>query len=85
MECHETSNMFPPISTQQFDELVEDIRQHGLLEPIMLLEGKILDGRHRYRACLEAKVEPTFENYVGNDPVGYAICGGDIWTKANAQ
>lgn len=37
----------------------------------MLLEGKILDGRHRYRACLETGVAPAFREYDGSDPVAY--------------
>jgi N6-adenosine-specific RNA methylase IME4 len=49
------------------------IREHGLREPVVLFEGKVLDGRNRYRACEGAGVEPTFTVYTGDDPVSYVI------------
>jgi ParB-like chromosome segregation protein Spo0J len=30
-------------------------------------EGKILDGRHRYRACLELGITPKFVELGGSD------------------
>jgi predicted RNA methylase len=49
------------MSGQEFEDLVADIREHGLLDPILLTKDeKILDGRNRFAACLKAKVEPEF-------------------------
>lgn len=59
-EFHEAANAFPLMDEQRFAELVDDIRARGLLTQIQLYEGKILDGRNRYRACLAAGVEPQF-------------------------
>ena len=50
-----------------------DIRDHGLHEPIVVYEDKILDGRNRYRACEAAGGEPTFTVYQGEDPVSYVV------------
>lgn len=50
-----------------FDSLVADIRAHGQHEPISLFNGKIIDGRNRYRACLEAGVEPRYRHYEGTE------------------
>jgi len=51
------SSIVPLLEGEAFDELVADIRQHGLLEPIVLRDGRILDGRNRYHACQEAGAE----------------------------
>ena len=47
-DIHELCKLFPVMSGEQFDALIEDIRDNGLQSPIILFEGKILDGRHRY-------------------------------------
>jgi ParB-like chromosome segregation protein Spo0J len=72
-EFHSLADIFPMVEGADFAELVADIREHGLHEPILVYEGKILDGRNRYRACLTAGIEPTFTAYTGDDPVSYVI------------
>jgi hypothetical protein len=39
----------------------------------MLYEGKILDGRNRYNACIAAGVEPRYIDYEGHDPTPYVV------------
>lgn len=73
MQFHELANVFPLIEGDEFAGLVADIGKQGLLEAIVLLDGKILDGRNRYRACLEAGVEPHFEDFDGEDPVAFVV------------
>lgn len=58
---------------QPLADLTDDIRQHGLREPIWLYEGKILDGRNRWRACQAAGVEPVFADYTGDDALAFAV------------
>ena len=72
-EFHELANIFPLLEGKLFDELVEDIRESGQEQAIVLFEGKILDGRNLYRACEEAGIEPRFTEFSGGDPVRYVI------------
>jgi ParB-like chromosome segregation protein Spo0J len=57
----------------EINALAQDIAANGLKQPILLFEGKILDGRNRYNACKIAAVEPTFEEYLGDDPISHVL------------
>jgi hypothetical protein len=72
---HPLAELFPLMEGGEFDALVADIKANGLCEPITLLDGKILDGRNRYRACLAAGVEPDIIKGDGaiDDPAAYII------------
>lgn len=66
LEFHPAAEIFPLIDGIEFDELVKDISRHGLINEIWLhQDGSILDGRNRYRACLEAGIEPRFKTWNG--------------------
>lgn len=73
LENHKYADLFPAISGSEFEEFKKDIIQNGLRESIWLYEGKILDGRNRYRACVETDTRPSFRNYLGNDPLGFVV------------
>ena len=68
IEDHPAAALFPLQTKEQFADLTESIAAYGWDKhhPIVLCDGKILDGRHRYRACLSLEVEPTFREHVGN-------------------
>lgn len=73
LPVHPLADLFPLIEGVEFDELVASIKAHGLWEPITLLDGTILDGRNRYRACQAAGIEPRFEDFTGDDPYAFVI------------
>lgn len=73
MEFHEAANIFPLMTGDDFDDLVEDIRKHGLREAIELLDGKIVDGRNRFTACNMAGVEPRFNEIETDDAIAYVL------------
>jgi len=73
-EYHPLSNIFPLMEGEEFERLVADIERNGLLEPIVLFDGKILDGRNRYRACVKLGKRPTFKKYPNRiKPMDYVI------------
>lgn len=72
---HPLAEHFPLMSAPEFEALKKDIKEHGLQEPICLFEGKILDGRNRYNACLELGIEPRFEqrDFSHEEAVAFSI------------
>lgn len=71
---HERSSVFPLIEGDDFESLVEDIKEFGQLEEGALFKGKILDGRNRYRACKILNIPFRAKEYSGKmDPLDYII------------
>lgn len=50
LERHPLSLMFGDMPEAEWAELRDDIKANGLREPIVMYEGKVLDGWHRYKA-----------------------------------
>jgi len=74
LEAHPLAELFPMMEGEQFANLVYDIEMHGLREPIITHEGKILDGRNRYAACARLDIEPLTRPWDGKgDPLSYVI------------
>ncbi|MDD2944159.1 MAG: MT-A70 family methyltransferase [bacterium] len=61
IEIHDAAYLFPEMQEQEFAELKQDIGRNGLQMPILLYRGKVVDGRHRLRACTELGIVPRFE------------------------
>jgi hypothetical protein len=70
---HPYAEIFPLLEGEEFDQLVADIKAHGLHEPIVVYQDQILDGRNRYRACIAVAIEWQSIPYTGDDPLGYVI------------
>lgn len=64
-ETHPALDAFPERSQDEVGRLAYDISKNGLARPIMLVDGLVLDGRARLRACELADVEPRFEEWSG--------------------
>ena len=75
LEQHEYGKMFPTMSESEFNDLVEDIRKNGLEDKIVMLDGMVLDGWHRYLALLALGIDPKpyFIEYDGKDPLAYVV------------
>lgn len=73
LAVHPVADLFPMLADDELAELAADIKQRGLLQPIVLdAEGRVLDGRNRLAACELAGIEPTFVTYEGDDADGEA-------------
>lgn len=68
---HPAADYLPRMTEDEFSLLKQGIERDGLLNPIVLCDGQVLDGRHRYRACTELGVQPTFVQFVGGNPYDY--------------
>lgn len=54
------------MSSEEYQELVEDIRKNGQRESIWTYQGKIVDGRNRYKACEELAIQPKIKEWDGS-------------------
>lgn len=82
VQFHEAANVFPLMSADEFDGLVEDIREYGLRESIKLYQGKVIDGRNRYKACLVAGIDPDYETMVfADDDEAIAFVVSQNWHR----
>lgn len=77
--AHPIALVFPEIDADTFNDLVSSMRTTGYQadHPIVLFEGKILDGRNRHRAALQAKVEPTLREFDGDTAAAISFCIGE--------
>ena len=73
LEHHPIANIWPMMGEEQYQELKSDIEQNGCINKIWLYEGKILDGRNRYKACQELNQHFSFLEYKGDEPIQFAI------------
>jgi site-specific DNA-methyltransferase (adenine-specific) len=71
LKSHPAADAFPMMDNIRIGELKADIAENGQREPITVCDGMILDGRNRYRACIELGIEPKTRNYDG-DPWAFA-------------
>jgi hypothetical protein len=72
-EIHPACGILPMMPAAALAELAEDIRRHGQQQPVVLFEGKVLDGRNRLRACEIAGVEPEVREWQGDDPLRWVL------------
>ena len=72
-EFHELANIFPMLEGDDLAALRTDIDTNGQINKIILYQGKVLDGRNRYRICNMLGIEPETIEYPGDDPIGLVL------------
>ena len=71
IQIHPYCSLFPVMTGENMAKLTADIKENGLREPIVTLDGKVLDGQNRLSACIAAGVSPKFTPYEGDDPISF--------------
>jgi ParB-like chromosome segregation protein Spo0J len=80
---HPAAAAFPMMNDAKLNELAEDIKQHGLLHPIVLNHDEtiLIDGRNRLRACeiadLEFRVVTLPEGYTDEQIINYVVSANE--------
>lgn len=75
-EIHPAAELFPMMDAKAFEELKADIRENGVKTYITLFDDKIIDGRNRYKACLELGIDPAAnveELEECDDPISFVL------------
>lgn len=75
MNLHPLCSIFPAMSAPEFEALKTDIAAHGLREPVWTWRGTIIDGRHRWQACMDLGIEPMTREHDGDEStlVGFVL------------
>ena len=73
VQWHPFSEIFPWIEGLAFEELKADIAKNGVIEPVVFLGGAILDGRNRYMAARDLKIEYPRVEFEGDDPLAFVL------------
>jgi hypothetical protein len=73
MPVHPAADVFPMLASDELAELASDIKANGLIHPIVVKDGELIDGRNRREACRIAGIKPATFELNGADPVAYIL------------
>lgn len=65
MDIHELCQLFPEMGETEFKALCDDIKENGMIDPIITYKKKIVDGRHRYKAGTILGCDLRYEEWHG--------------------
>lgn len=81
LQAHPAAAVLPLMTDAEREKLKASIAGNGYHpnEPIVLLDGLIVDGRNRHAVCVELGVEPSFVDYSGDqDDVGTFVLNRNV-------
>lgn len=77
LKRHYLSSIYPDMPDDEFEALSKSIENLGLISPIVLFEGEVLDGWHRYQACLDTLTAIKTIEYLGDNPCAFVEAQND--------
>lgn len=79
LDIHRFAKLIPVITPGDMDRLIEDVEAHGVVEPLTLYEGEVLDGRNRLAVASVLNVPVEVKDFDGDEAAAKAF----VWS-ANA-
>lgn len=83
LKAHPAAAVLPMMTGPEREKLKASIEHNGYHpnEPIVLLDGLIVDGRNRHALCCELDIVPVFEEYAGDpDDIGTFVLNKNVET-----
>lgn len=85
-DIHRLAKVVPEMPPKQYAALKSDIKQRGVLVPVLRYQGQILDGgRGRWRACKELGIDCPVREYEGSNPLAEVLSLNAIRRHLNAS
>jgi hypothetical protein len=66
-KLHPLARVIPQVSEQDFLDLAEDVKTHGVRVPIVLYDDQVLDGRHRVALASALKLPVRVDVFKGTE------------------
>lgn len=73
LPLHPLCTLFPKMDAETFAAFVQDVADNGLREPIVTLDGHVLDGRNRQAACAELGLVAEYVEFAEDDPLAFVL------------
>jgi ParB-like chromosome segregation protein Spo0J len=73
LPVHPAAAIFPMLDEEELNELAEDIKANGLIHPLIVKDGQLIDGRNRREACKRVGIVPPVSELDGQDPASYIL------------
>ena len=62
----EFKSLIPPLSSEEYNQLEENIKLEGCRDPLVIWNGFIIDGHHRYSICSKYNIDFKTEDYTNS-------------------
>jgi hypothetical protein len=73
LKQHPLSAAFPSMTAEEFQMLKDSVDNAGVLNPITIFDGMVIDGWHRYRAAKETGVDCPCVELADTDPQDFVM------------